>query len=312
MARDRRERADLLVAALDAGGCGELLRRRHVCDRRGHPASILVSGPGGGRGSRILGGGEGSRSVWVAVVSTVLFFVVAGILIVRSPGWSAPGGVRQQFFDGAEFCVLVAEDPGQVLAEHLHLLRRGGVRARLRAAARGDAQPAGPVVRAAAGPCRRRTPILFRGLPDDPRDLDARLRDARPRAAGRAELPDLLGDRGARARLLGVRRGGLPRRDRVGPSRARPRPPGRSGSHDGRPMRHVVLPQAIRRVVPPLLNDFIGLQKDSALVAFLGVTEGLLHGADHQRERLQLHAVRGARARLRGDHGARRRGSWIG
>ena len=41
-------------------------------------------------------------------------------------------------------------------------------------------------------------------------------------------------------------------------------------------MRHVILPQAIRRVVPPLMNDFIGLQKDSALVAFLGVTEGLL------------------------------------
>jgi polar amino acid transport system permease protein len=39
-------------------------------------------------------------------------------------------------------------------------------------------------------------------------------------------------------------------------------------------MRYVILPQAVRRVIPPLLNDFIGLQKDSALVAFLGVTEG--------------------------------------
>ena len=39
-------------------------------------------------------------------------------------------------------------------------------------------------------------------------------------------------------------------------------------------LRYVVLPQAVRRVIPPLLNDFIGLQKDSALVAFLGVTEG--------------------------------------
>jgi polar amino acid transport system permease protein len=38
-------------------------------------------------------------------------------------------------------------------------------------------------------------------------------------------------------------------------------------------MRHVVLPQAIRRVIPPLLNDFIGLQKDTALVASLGVVE---------------------------------------
>ena len=40
-------------------------------------------------------------------------------------------------------------------------------------------------------------------------------------------------------------------------------------------MRFVVLPQAIRRVLPPLLNDFIGLQKDSALIGVLGVTEGL-------------------------------------
>ena len=38
-------------------------------------------------------------------------------------------------------------------------------------------------------------------------------------------------------------------------------------------LRHVVLPQAVRRVVPPLLNDFIGLQKDTALVALLGVIE---------------------------------------
>ncbi|GGM01031.1 amino acid ABC transporter permease [Nakamurella endophytica] len=35
-------------------------------------------------------------------------------------------------------------------------------------------------------------------------------------------------------------------------------------------MRHVVLPQAVRRVVPPLLNDLVSLQKDTALVAVLG------------------------------------------
>ena len=38
-------------------------------------------------------------------------------------------------------------------------------------------------------------------------------------------------------------------------------------------LRTVVLPQAVRRVIPPLLNDFIGLQKDTALVALLGVVE---------------------------------------
>jgi polar amino acid transport system permease protein len=36
---------------------------------------------------------------------------------------------------------------------------------------------------------------------------------------------------------------------------------------------YVVLPQAVRRVIPPLLNDFIGLQKDTALVGALGVVE---------------------------------------
>ena len=34
-------------------------------------------------------------------------------------------------------------------------------------------------------------------------------------------------------------------------------------------LRYVVVPQAVRRVVPPLLNDFVGLQKDTALVAFV-------------------------------------------
>ena len=38
-------------------------------------------------------------------------------------------------------------------------------------------------------------------------------------------------------------------------------------------LRFVVLPQAVRRVVPPLLNDFIALQKDVALVSILGPLE---------------------------------------
>ena len=38
-------------------------------------------------------------------------------------------------------------------------------------------------------------------------------------------------------------------------------------------LRFVVVPQAVRRVVPPLLNDFIGLQKDTALVALIGPVE---------------------------------------
>jgi polar amino acid transport system permease protein len=38
-------------------------------------------------------------------------------------------------------------------------------------------------------------------------------------------------------------------------------------------LRHVVVPQAVRRVVPPLLNDFISLTKDVALVSILGPAE---------------------------------------
>ena len=38
-------------------------------------------------------------------------------------------------------------------------------------------------------------------------------------------------------------------------------------------LRHVVVPQAVRRVIPPLLNDFIGLQKDTVLVSYIGVVE---------------------------------------
>ena len=38
-------------------------------------------------------------------------------------------------------------------------------------------------------------------------------------------------------------------------------------------MRYVVVPQAVRRVIPPLLNDFVGLQKDTAIVSVIGVTE---------------------------------------
>ena len=38
-------------------------------------------------------------------------------------------------------------------------------------------------------------------------------------------------------------------------------------------LRYVVLPQAVRRVIPPLLNDFIALQKETSLVGILGPIE---------------------------------------
>jgi polar amino acid transport system permease protein len=43
------------------------------------------------------------------------------------------------------------------------------------------------------------------------------------------------------------------------------------GLTEGQALRHVIVPQAVRNVGPPLLNDFIALQKDVALIAIIGV-----------------------------------------
>lgn len=47
------------------------------------------------------------------------------------------------------------------------------------------------------------------------------------------------------------------------------------GLSSAQTMRHVVLPQALKRVVPPLLNDLVALLKDTGLVSILGVTDAV-------------------------------------
>jgi len=54
------------------------------------------------------------------------------------------------------------------------------------------------------------------------------------------------------------------------------------GMSHGQAMRHVIVPQAIRTVIPPLLNDFIALMKDTSLVSVLGVLEVVRAGQDVQ------------------------------
>jgi polar amino acid transport system permease protein len=56
------------------------------------------------------------------------------------------------------------------------------------------------------------------------------------------------------------------------------------GLTDGQAMRHVILPQAVRRVAPPLLNDFVSLQKDVALISILGPQEAFRIAQIHQYE----------------------------
>ncbi|MCW2764620.1 MAG: glnM 1 [Nocardioides sp.] len=46
-------------------------------------------------------------------------------------------------------------------------------------------------------------------------------------------------------------------------------------------MRFVVVPQAVRRVIPPLLNDFVSLQKDTALVAAAGILDAVFAARDY-------------------------------
>ncbi len=47
------------------------------------------------------------------------------------------------------------------------------------------------------------------------------------------------------------------------------------GLTQGQTLRHVVLPQGIRRVIPPLMNDFVSLLKDTGLISVLGVVDAI-------------------------------------
>ena len=54
------------------------------------------------------------------------------------------------------------------------------------------------------------------------------------------------------------------------------------GMSHGQAMRYVIVPQAVRKVIPPLLNDFIALMKDTSLVSVIGALEVVQAGRDIQ------------------------------
>ena len=220
----------------------------------------------GRRGGR-LGGG---RAVLVAVVSTIVVFSAVGWIVTHSPGWPL---VQREFFDADEFREALPEAIGRfrinvqlfVLAEALIL-----VFALVLAVMRSLPGPVFFPIRAMAivyVDVFRSLPALLviyvlgfgiptlriEGVPRDPFFWAVvaltLLYSAYVSEVYRAGIESVHPSQTAAARSLGLGR--------------------------GQAMRYVVLPQAIKRVLPPLLNDFIGLQKDSALVAVLGVTEGL-------------------------------------
>jgi len=74
-------------------------------------------------------------------------------------------------------------------------------------------------------------------------------------------------------------------------------PPGQTeaarslGMSYGQAMRFVIVPQAVRKVVPPLLNDFIALMKDTSLVSVIGLLEVVQVGRDVQQTDLNSSAL---------------------
>jgi polar amino acid transport system permease protein len=124
-------------------------------------------------------------------------------------------------------------------------------------------------------PLRMFGAALHRHLPrpaGHPRGLPRGLRHPRPRPAAAVEFALHLGLARADPRLFGLRGRGHPLRHRVDP----PKPALRRrslGLSEADTMRFVVLPQAIRNVAPANMNLFIALQKDVALLSFIGPVE---------------------------------------
>jgi polar amino acid transport system permease protein len=225
-----------------------------------------------GRRSRLLdglrSGGEGRRSVFIALLSTVVFFAIIVFAITHAPGWPA---VRSQFFNWHEFkstfpeiarafvlnikIFCIAEVFILVFALFLAILRSlpGPVFFPLRVLA---------IVYA----------DLFRGIPTIL--VIAMLGFGAP-ALGLSYIPKSVIFWGIVSLVLiysayvsEVYRAGI---ESIHPSQEAA---ARSlGLTRWQTLRRVILPQAVRRVIPPLLNDFIGLQKDTALVGTLGAIE---------------------------------------
>jgi polar amino acid transport system permease protein len=231
-------------------------------------AGPRVRGAPGNRGSRILGGGGPGRSTLIAAASTIAFFGLLVLLVTSSPGWPQ---VREQFFDWEIFKQSLRDIAPRLLVNikifliaEVFILALGLAIAILRSLP-------GPVF----FPIRLLTVIytdFFRGVPTI---LVIYLFGFGVPALAISGVPRSEFVWGIVALVLvysayvsEVYRAGI---ESIHPSQeAAARSLGLSRT---KALRFVVVPQAVRRVIPPLLNDFIGLQKDTALVALIGPVE---------------------------------------
>jgi polar amino acid transport system permease protein len=223
----------------------------------------------GDRRSRILGGmSADARNVTIALVSTVVFFTVLVLVITNSPGWPE---VKTAFFNPTVFREAF---PEVLRAFWLNIKIFCVAEVFILAFALVIA-----VIRSLPGPVFfpiRALAIVytdfFRGIPTI---LLIFILGFGVPALGLSGVPTsaLVWATVAliiiySAYVAEVYRAGI---ESVHPSQdAAARSLGLTRAQS---LRYVVVPQAVRRVVPPLLNDFIGLQKDTALVALIGPVE---------------------------------------
>ena len=204
----------------------------------------------------------------MAVVSTIVFLAVLVLLVVNSPGWE---DVKRQFFDWAEFREALPE-----------ILSAFGTNVRIFCIAEVFILVFAlvlAVLRSLPGPVffpLRALAIvyadLFRGIPTILVIYILGFGVPALQLSGVPTSELFWGTVGLvlvySAYVSEVYRAGI---ESVHPSQeAAARSLGLSRTQS---LRYVILPQAVRRVIPPLLNDFIGLQKDTALIALLGVVE---------------------------------------
>ncbi|GAA2375390.1 amino acid ABC transporter permease [Nonomuraea africana] len=216
------------------------------------------------------------RSASVATASTIVFLVLLVWGVTNSPGWAS---VKETFFNWDEFVNAVPDVlTGFLLNIKIFLIAEPLILVvgLLVALARGLKAPIFFPLRALATAYTD----IFRGVPTI---LVIYLIGFGLPALQLQGVPTDLATLGIIALTLSygayvaeVIRSGI---DSVHPSQVAA---ARSlGLSHGKTMRFVVLPQALRRVVPPLLNDFVSLQKDTALVATIGPLEALRQAQIH-------------------------------
>ncbi|MGY4987593.1 amino acid ABC transporter permease [Streptomyces nigrescens] len=210
------------------------------------------------------------RATAVAALSTLVTGAVLFLVITRSPGWPR---TRETFFS-LEYARMALPKVLDGLLLNLRLLLVCGaavlVLGLLLAVARTLRGPVFFPLRALAAAYTD----FFRGLPLIICLLMVVFGVPALRLQGMTTDPVLLGGSALvltySAYVAEVFRAGI---ESVHPSqRAAARSLGLSG---GQALRFVVLPQAVRRVVPPLLNDLVSLQKDTGLVSIAGAVDAV-------------------------------------